>query len=336
VTAGSIWLSASEIIERPSAGLEILGNSLPTVVGYFISLLVTKILGGLPMVILRVGALGRYLILRLLHRTRYLTQRELDNVYLVEPLYYGWEYPTQLLVIVICFTYACISPIILFFGALYFIAALMVYKKQVLYVYTPSYESGGDLFPLVCDRTIIGLICGQLTFMGYTIVRGGHFEQVSEPESHAFPWFSFNLSLFLTLSIFDRCMISHQALSLLPLIASTLWTMQYFQTHFTDPSKRLTLELAKELDTKIEELDSSRRHPLSEPFGEKETNVIPQDSFDRNYYKQPVLTEPHGEPMYYRIERQDSLTKTTRDKLRGSRLHMWRPGRDCGFNHEIV
>ncbi len=45
VTAGSIWISASQIIEHPSAGLEILGNSLPTVVGYFISLLVTKILG---------------------------------------------------------------------------------------------------------------------------------------------------------------------------------------------------------------------------------------------------------------------------------------------------
>ncbi len=130
MTAGSIWMSASQIIDRPKNGLEILGNSLPTVVGYFISLLVTKILGGLPLVILRVGALGRYLMLRLIHRTKYLTQRELDNVYCVEPLYYGWEYPTQLLVIVICFTYACISPIILFFGALYFIAALMVYKKQ--------------------------------------------------------------------------------------------------------------------------------------------------------------------------------------------------------------
>ena len=55
--------------------------------------------GGLPIVILRVGALSRYLILRLLHRTKFLTQRELDNVYIVEPLYYGWEYPTQMLVV---------------------------------------------------------------------------------------------------------------------------------------------------------------------------------------------------------------------------------------------
>ena len=153
------------------------------------------------MVILRVGALSRYLMLRLLYQTKFLTQRELESVYLVEPLYYGWEYPTQMLVIVICFTYACISPSILFFGALYFFTALMVYKKQVLYVYTPSYESGGDLFPLVCDRTILGLVCGQLTFMGYCGVRGGHIFQVSSQPL----WVDKTFCLFVSSYIFIFC-----------------------------------------------------------------------------------------------------------------------------------
>ena len=294
VTAGSIWMSLADILQRPSAGLEILGNSLPRMVGYFISLLVTKILGGLPMVILRIGALGRYLLLRMMYRTKYLTQRELDKVYCVEPLYYGYEYPTQMLVIVICFTYATISPIILTFGALYFIAALMVYKKQVLYVYTPSYESGGDLFPLVCGRTIFGLICGQLTFMGYSIVRGGHVAQV---------------------------------LSIVPLIVYTLWAMKYFETNFVEPSRRLTLELARELDEKMEELARSRPPPQQHPiFGTLlEQNILPQDTFDKRFYKQPVMTEPYGEPMFYRFGKQDPMTKDTRKKLKQSRLHMWHP-----------
>ena len=160
VTAGSLWKSAADIIDSPSAGLEILGNSLPTVVGYFIgrnhsilflarivfcfltlnklyflALLVTKTLAGLPMVILRIGALGRFLLLRSLHRTSCLTQRELEEVYRVEPIYYGYEYPTLLLVIVICFTYACISPVILIFGAIYFSGALMVYKVRCFSAY---------------------------------------------------------------------------------------------------------------------------------------------------------------------------------------------------------
>ncbi len=68
------------------------------------------------------------------------TQRELDEMYKDQPLLYGCEYPTLLLVIIICFTYASITPIILPFGALYFFGALLVYKKQALYTYRPTYE----------------------------------------------------------------------------------------------------------------------------------------------------------------------------------------------------
>jgi hypothetical protein len=124
VTAGSIWISASQIIAHPYAALEILGNSLPAVVGYFITLIVTKMLAGLPIVILRPYALCRYLFLRMIQKKKFMvssrlnfhcvvilnnlysnlcnsltfllkTQRELDNVYRLEPVYYGWEYPSQ-------------------------------------------------------------------------------------------------------------------------------------------------------------------------------------------------------------------------------------------------
>ena len=134
VSAGSVWKSAAGIMQDPSYFLEILGNSLPTVVGYFIALLVTKILGGLPMILLRIGALCRYMLLRIIHREKYLTQRELDQVYRVESLWYAWEYPNQMMVIVICFTYACISPVILIFGALFFGISLMVYKSKFHFV----------------------------------------------------------------------------------------------------------------------------------------------------------------------------------------------------------
>jgi Calcium-dependent channel, 7TM region, putative phosphate len=51
-----------------------------------------------------------------------------------ENVQYGWEFPSQLLVIVIVFTYAVICPVILPVGMLYFMGSLIVYKKQVLYV----------------------------------------------------------------------------------------------------------------------------------------------------------------------------------------------------------
>jgi calcium permeable stress-gated cation channel len=66
----------------------------------------------------------------------------------------------------IVFTYAVICPVIVPFGMLYFGFSLIVYKKQILYVYQPVYESGGAMFPGALQKTLFGLTCGQLTFIG--------------------------------------------------------------------------------------------------------------------------------------------------------------------------
>jgi hypothetical protein len=198
VTAGSLWKSLSEILDHPTSLLSLLGESLPSMVGYFVALLVTKILAGLPMVFLRVGALSRMILYRSISSSDKLTQRELDQIYRAENVQYGWEFPTQLLVIVIVFTYAVICPIILPFGLLYFLGALLVYKKQVLYVYQPVYESGGAMFPSAIQRALFGLVCGQLTLIGYFLTRGFYY----------------------------------QPLFLLPLPLATIWGMGYFHRHY--------------------------------------------------------------------------------------------------------
>jgi hypothetical protein len=95
VTAGSILRSLAEILSNPSSILKLLGLSLPSMVGWFVALFVTKILAGLPMIFLRFGALTRMLLLRILSDEKKLTQRELDAVYRLENVQYGWEFPAQ-------------------------------------------------------------------------------------------------------------------------------------------------------------------------------------------------------------------------------------------------
>ncbi|KAL7521067.1 hypothetical protein ACHAWX_005758 [Stephanocyclus meneghinianus] len=190
VTAGSILDSLGEIIEHPSNVLAILGKSLPNVVGYFATFIMTKILAGLPLILLRVGALLRTIFIRLCFRQKFLTPSEVDEALHPESwsqILYGWEYPNLLLVVVICFTYSCISPVILPVGAAFFLGAWLVYKTQILTVYRPSYESGGTMFPMACHRTLIGLVCGQLTLIGYTVMREGFYQvsgEVSTPSDH--------------------------------------------------------------------------------------------------------------------------------------------------------
>jgi hypothetical protein len=91
-----------------------------------------------------------------------------------------------------------VEQVIVPFGMLYFGFSLIVYKKQILYVYQPVYESGGAMFPGALQKTLFGLTCGQLTFIGYLFTRG---------------WVM-------------------QAVFLMPLPIATLWGMGYFNEHY--------------------------------------------------------------------------------------------------------
>jgi hypothetical protein len=279
VTAGSLFHTLSDIIDHPTNILDLLGESLPTMVGYFVALLVTKIMAGLPMIFLRFGALSRMLFLKMLSGEPKLTQREVDSVYRLENVQYGWEFPTQLLVVVIVFTYAIICPIILPVGLIYFLGALVVYKKQILYVYSPVYESGGAMFPLAVQRTIFGLVCGQMTLLGYTITRACYY----------------------------------QPIALVPLPMMTVYAMGYFHRTYVEPSTRLSLERAREHDRRTTHR-ASQKEGL--PGGARAGLSLCDREFDKNAYRQPVLTEVASEPWTYRRGVDDEETLNVRQKLR--------------------
>ena len=197
---------------------------------------------------------------------------------------YGWEFPSQLLVIVIVFTYAVICPVILPVGMLYFVGSLIVYKKQVLYVYTPIYESGGALFSDAVQRTLFGLVCGQLTLIGYFLIRG----------------------------------CKYQTLLLLPLPLFTVYGMRYFKRHYADPSKLLSMERAREYDRVADDEDdpTSPRAAGSRGLGSPRNGIESRRrNFDKTCYRQPVLTEQVIEPMQYRRGKNDEMTVQARELL---------------------
>jgi hypothetical protein len=239
VTAGSILDSLAEILDHPSNAFAILGESVPTVVGYFVMFVLTKILAGLPIILLQVGPLLKRTLSTLMCRDRVLTQRELDEAYKPVPLDLGREYPNQLLIIVIMFTYATISPVILPVGALYFLAAFVVYKKQLLLVFSSTYESGGIFFPTACNRTLVGLVAAQVTLIGYTVLRQGFY----------------------------------QPLVLLPLPFYTVAMMSSFKQLYEDPGQYLSLERAVDLDKR------SAEHPLKQFDENvyRQPNLVPKD-----------------------------------------------------------
>jgi len=234
ITAGSIWTALGAIIDHPGSVLQILATTVPTLVGFFVTLLMTKTIAVLPMVLLRLAPLCRMIFLKLCFKQSLLTQREIDQIHRPEELYHCSEYADQLLVIVICFTYACISPIILPAGASYFLGALIVYKKQVLLVYSPQRDNGGIMFPSVLRRMLIGLIFGQVTLIGYTVMREAYY----------------------------------QPLALFPLPIITTLMMHSFAQLYDASSVQLSLDKAKELDqnsmVKLQFRENFYRQPVLE------------------------------------------------------------------------
>lgn len=281
-TAGSLLKSLADILDHPGSLFKLLGGSLPMMVGYFVAILVTKTLAGLPMLFLRVGALSRMLFLRLVSSEAKLTQRELDAVYRQENVQYGWEFPTQLLVVVIVYTYAIICPVILPFGLIYFMGALMVYKKQILYVYSPVYESGGAMFPFAVQRTLLGLVCAQVTFIGYTITQ--------------------------------ECV--YQPIFLFPLPLITIYGMNYLHKTYAAPSERLSLERARECDRMTSPSTDHEAVGTAVSFEEPASKGAPS-VFDKSSYRQPVLTRRSDEPWTYRRNKPDDAeTVAVRAQLR--------------------
>lgn len=124
-------------------------------------------------------------------------------------------------------------------------------------------------------------------------------------------------------------------MSALPLISFTLWTKYYFESHYINPGRQLTLELARELDEKMDSISTPRKTVQDQHHvTPQKKKFLPQDTFDKKFYKQPVMTELTGEPRFYRMDRQDPVTAGVRDRLKRSRLRMWYPKISTGSEVE--
>mmetsp|Transcript_28604 Transcript_28604/g.77462 ORF Transcript_28604/g.77462 Transcript_28604/m.77462 type:complete len:1097 (+) Transcript_28604:157-3447(+) len=317
VTAGSVWKSLADIIDHPTSILSLLGESMPFMVGYFVSLLVTKVLVGLPTVFLRFGALSKMCLRRMLSRPSKLTQRELDEMYCPENVLYGWEFPAQIFVMMIIFTYVVICPMILPFGALYFGFSLIVYKKQILYVYQPVFESGGAMFPGVLQKTVFSLALGQLTFIGYLFTRKAIIE----------------------------------GLFLLPLPFGTIWIMHYFDRHYGKSSTKLSLERAREYD-RVSEWLAANRSPRSRENDVKGFNFDkgqhPKEEhlygiegrrlqFQKDSYRQPVLTRRPMIPKNYRRGQPDPEAEICTQRIRDMKKRYSSSSSEShSLNHEFI
>ncbi|XP_019195156.1 PREDICTED: CSC1-like protein HYP1 [Ipomoea nil] len=79
---------------------------------------------------------------------------------------YHREIPRLLLFGLVGVIYFFLAPLILPFIVLYFCLGYVIYRHQLLNVYAPKYETGGQFWPIVHDSTIVSLILMHVIAIG--------------------------------------------------------------------------------------------------------------------------------------------------------------------------
>ncbi|EQC26351.1 hypothetical protein SDRG_15838 [Saprolegnia diclina VS20] len=159
------------ILDSPSSIINLLGRSIPAQASSFMSFLIIKTGLSLSLELLRVVP---YLLSRVyLVCAPQLTKRERSMPWyglrpLNEPgeLQYSMLLPDYYQAVLLTLTFSPMSPLMAYFGALFFALSDVVYRRQLLFVYDPNVHTTGAYWPHLYSFVITALVVAQCTLLG--------------------------------------------------------------------------------------------------------------------------------------------------------------------------
>lgn len=159
VLSGSV-ISQLTVISSPKDIPAQLARAVPTQASFFMTYIFTSGWASLSSEVMQPLALLWNLIKRLIFRKK----DDLSDKPLSFP--YHIEVPRVLVFGLLGFTFSILAPLMLPFLLAYFLLAFLVYRNQILNVYMPKYESGGQLWPTIHNTTIFSLVLMQIIALG--------------------------------------------------------------------------------------------------------------------------------------------------------------------------
>ncbi|KAF9143831.1 hypothetical protein BG015_000296 [Linnemannia schmuckeri] len=91
------------------------------------------------------------------------------------PLFFS----VHLFALTVTLLYSVISPLILFFAAVYFSLSSLAYKYQLMYVFRTKVETGGRLFRVVYNRLLAALLLFQIVMIGVLNLKTAHRQSLA-------------------------------------------------------------------------------------------------------------------------------------------------------------
>lgn len=186
-----------EVVKNTSVIAFLVAASMKKLWRFYANLIILQGLGLLPFRLLEFGAVALYPFYLFSAKT----PRDHADLAKAPIFQYGFYLPQSMLIFVICIVYSILPAawLIILFGLVYFIIGHFIYKYQLLYAMEHKQHSTGQIWPMVCNRIILGFLIFQIAMAGYLAAYQAIFQ-----------------SLFLA-----------------PLVVSTVWFTMYFQrTYF--------------------------------------------------------------------------------------------------------
>ncbi|KAK3135669.1 hypothetical protein QOZ80_5BG0421950 [Eleusine coracana subsp. coracana] len=142
---------------------EIVGESIPMKATFFMSYIMVDGWAGVAAEVLRLKPLVMFHI-----KNTFLVRTEHDREQDMDPGsldFYNYE-PRLQLYFLLGLVYAAITPILLPFIIVFFSLAYLVFRHQIINVYSQQYESGAQFWPDVQRRLLIALMVSQILLLG--------------------------------------------------------------------------------------------------------------------------------------------------------------------------
>eukprot|EP00444_Apocalathium_aciculiferum_P044535 CAMPEP_0183524954 /NCGR_PEP_ID=MMETSP0371-20130417/20281_1 /TAXON_ID=268820 /ORGANISM="Peridinium aciculiferum, Strain PAER-2" /LENGTH=218 /DNA_ID=CAMNT_0025724131 /DNA_START=28 /DNA_END=684 /DNA_ORIENTATION=+ len=173
VLSGSLLDSLGNVLERPRNVVLFLGQSMPQVSVYFVSVVLSKGLLTLPLSALRPVSFAIW-SWRTLKDPAY--EAPLTEESRAASSYYCQELPDVLLVFTICVTFAPLAPLILFAGAVFFGAALLHYRFRALYAWSAPFQGQGQFFSFFLSQALGVMPICVITLLAALALKQGFWQ----------------------------------------------------------------------------------------------------------------------------------------------------------------
>ena len=176
--AGSVADAVATVLTSPANAFTLLGMSLPKMGGYFTTFIIIKAFFGLGMEIIRLPDMLLSVGKSMFYNNITLRERKEKNFFgafrfMDNPhgLDFAKVYAQDVLIAVLCATFANIAPLLIVAGVIYFGTSGLVYTHQLLYVYVSEYETGGRWWSKISKCMVSALLFAQFTMIGMMILK---------------------------------------------------------------------------------------------------------------------------------------------------------------------